>query len=152
MILVFLFVIVVCLFLFCFVLFFSRQDFSVQSWLSWNSLCRPGWPPTQKYAYLCLPSAGIKGMCHHCLTFLSFFKRINCHQAFNSSTQEQRSRQIFVSSARALYRIPAPSPFQRQVSLCSAGWPKTERPVSFCLEGHPSLLSLFGMVSRSSLC
>jgi hypothetical protein len=32
---------------------------------SWNSFCRPGWPRTQKSACLCLPSAGIKGMCHH---------------------------------------------------------------------------------------
>jgi hypothetical protein len=31
-------------------LFFSRQVFSVQSWLSWNSFCRPGWPRTQKSA------------------------------------------------------------------------------------------------------
>ena len=29
-------------FLFCFV--FLRQGFSVQPWLSWNSLCRLGWP------------------------------------------------------------------------------------------------------------
>ena len=28
-------------------------------------LCRPGWPHTQKSACLCLPRAGIKGMCHH---------------------------------------------------------------------------------------
>jgi hypothetical protein len=28
---------------------------------------RPGWPRTQKSACLCLPSAGIKGMRHHCL-------------------------------------------------------------------------------------
>ena len=34
-------------------------------WLSWNSLCRLGWPRTQKSACLCLPSAEIKGMCHH---------------------------------------------------------------------------------------
>jgi hypothetical protein len=27
--------------------------------VSWNSLCRPGWPRTQKFACLCLPSAGI---------------------------------------------------------------------------------------------
>jgi hypothetical protein len=33
-------------------------------WLSWNSLCRPDWPRTQKSACFCLPSAGIKGMCH----------------------------------------------------------------------------------------
>jgi hypothetical protein len=34
--------------------------------------CRPGWPQTQKSADLCLPSAGIKGMCHHHLAhFLS---------------------------------------------------------------------------------
>jgi hypothetical protein len=30
-----------------------------------NSLWRPGWPQTQKSACLCLPSAGIKGVCHH---------------------------------------------------------------------------------------
>jgi hypothetical protein len=30
-------------------------------------LCRPGWPRTQKSSCLCLPSAGIKGMHHHCL-------------------------------------------------------------------------------------
>jgi hypothetical protein len=30
-----------------------------------NSLCRPGWPQTQKSTCLCLPSAGIKGMRHH---------------------------------------------------------------------------------------
>jgi hypothetical protein len=40
---------------------FSRQGFSVWPWLSWNSLCRPGWPQTQKSTCLCLPSAGIKG-------------------------------------------------------------------------------------------
>jgi hypothetical protein len=37
----------------------------VYPWLSWNSLCRPGWPPTQKSACLCLPNAGIKGVRHH---------------------------------------------------------------------------------------
>ena len=36
-------------------LFFSRRVFSVQLWLSWNSLCRPGWPQTQKSTCLCLP-------------------------------------------------------------------------------------------------
>jgi hypothetical protein len=34
--------------------------------LSWNSLCRPGWPRTQKSACLHLPSAEIKGVCHQC--------------------------------------------------------------------------------------
>jgi hypothetical protein len=37
----------------------------VYLWLSWNSLCRPGWPRTQRSACLCLPSAGIKGVRHH---------------------------------------------------------------------------------------
>jgi len=27
---------------------FSRQGFCVQPWLSWNSLCRPGWSQTQR--------------------------------------------------------------------------------------------------------
>jgi hypothetical protein len=44
---------------------FFKQGFSVQPWLSWDTLCRPGWPQTQKSACLCLPSAGIKGVCHH---------------------------------------------------------------------------------------
>jgi hypothetical protein len=48
---------------------FSRQGFSVKPWLSWNSLCRPGWPPTQKSACLCLPSAGVKHVHHHCLAY-----------------------------------------------------------------------------------
>jgi hypothetical protein len=54
------------LLLFC----FSRQGSSVWPWLSWNSLCRPGWPRTQKSACLCLPSAGIKGVRHHHLACL----------------------------------------------------------------------------------
>ena len=44
---------------------FSRQGFSVQPWLSWNSLCRPAWPQSQKSTCLCLLSSWIKGMCHH---------------------------------------------------------------------------------------
>ena len=32
--------------------FFLRKGFSVYPWLSWNSLCRPGWPRTQKSACL----------------------------------------------------------------------------------------------------
>jgi hypothetical protein len=26
--------------------------------MSWNSICRPGWPQTQRYTCLCLPRAG----------------------------------------------------------------------------------------------
>jgi hypothetical protein len=53
--------------LFFFVVFvFSRQGFSVYLWLSWNSLCRPDWPQTQKSTCLCLPSAGTKGVRHRC--------------------------------------------------------------------------------------
>jgi hypothetical protein len=50
---------------FCFCFCFLRQGFSVYPWLPLNSLCRPGWPRTQKSACLCLPSAGIKGVHHH---------------------------------------------------------------------------------------
>jgi hypothetical protein len=55
-----------------FFFFFLRQGFSVLPWLSWNSLCRPGWPRTQKSACLCLPSAGIQGVGHHTRPFLFF--------------------------------------------------------------------------------
>lgn len=34
-------------------------------WLAWDSLCRPGWPWTQKSAYLCPLSAGIESVYHH---------------------------------------------------------------------------------------
>jgi hypothetical protein len=57
---------------FFFVFCFQRQGFSVYPWLSWNSLCRSGCPQTQKSACLCLLSAGIKGVHHHALLFLSF--------------------------------------------------------------------------------
>jgi hypothetical protein len=55
---------------------FLRQGFSVYLWLSWNSLCRPGWPRTQKSSCLCLPSAGIKGVHHH---HPAMDLCINCH-------------------------------------------------------------------------
>jgi hypothetical protein len=42
------------LFFFCCLFGFLRQGFSVYPWLSWNSLCGPGWPQTQKSACLCL--------------------------------------------------------------------------------------------------
>jgi hypothetical protein len=61
----------------CCCCFFSRQGFSVYPWLSWNSLCRPGWPQTQKSACLCLPSTGIKGMCHHARLHSNLKKNIN---------------------------------------------------------------------------
>lgn len=32
------------------------------SWLSWDTLCRLGWPQTQKPIRLCLPSGDIKGV------------------------------------------------------------------------------------------
>jgi hypothetical protein len=42
-----------------------------------TSLCRPGWPRTQKSACLCLPSAGIKSVHHHArllvLLFINWF-------------------------------------------------------------------------------
>ena len=63
----------ISLLLFFFFFFFLRQGFSVWLWLSWNSICRPGWPWSQKSACLCLPSTGIKGMDHHCLFFVVVF-------------------------------------------------------------------------------
>jgi hypothetical protein len=52
---------------------FSRQGFSLWPWLSWNSLCRPGWPRNQKSACLCLPSAGSKGVRHYCPATYAFY-------------------------------------------------------------------------------
>lgn len=52
-------------FLSCLVLFFLRWGLSVKPWLSWNSVCRPGWPLSQRFSSLCLPSAGIKVVHYH---------------------------------------------------------------------------------------
>jgi hypothetical protein len=54
-----------------FLIFLSETGFP---WLSWNSLCRPGWPQTQKSACLCLSSAGIKGVRHHTWPLLLFLR------------------------------------------------------------------------------
>ena len=54
-----------------FFLFFSdRVPLYSPSCLGTHSVCRPGWPQTQKFSCICLPSAGITGMCHHCLAFI----------------------------------------------------------------------------------
>jgi hypothetical protein len=61
-----------CLFWFglvWFLVLFFETGFLCVAWLSWNSFCRSGWPQTQKSACLCLPSAGIKGVRHHCPAF-----------------------------------------------------------------------------------
>ena len=57
--------------------FFETGFLYVYTWLSWNSLCRPGWPRTQKISCLCLPSTGIKGMGHYCLTTLKLLNPKN---------------------------------------------------------------------------
>jgi hypothetical protein len=67
-------------FVFCFVLFsfwfwFFETGILCIAWLSWNSLCRPGWPQSQKSACVCLPSAGIKGVGHQCQAKFIVFKR-----------------------------------------------------------------------------
>lgn len=41
------------------------------------SLCRPGWPRTQTFACLCLPSASIKGMYHHVWLLIWFLKMLS---------------------------------------------------------------------------
>jgi hypothetical protein len=69
-----------------------RQGFFVYPWLSWNSLWRPGWPRTQKFACLCLPSAGIKGVHHHTWPVLSYLHenvcvlRKECADSFTESS------------------------------------------------------------------
>ena len=60
----FLFFLFACFWFFVFIFcFFEIGFFHVA--LAVLKLCRPGWPQTQKSACLCLPSAGIKGVCHH---------------------------------------------------------------------------------------
>jgi hypothetical protein len=58
---------------FSFFFFFPDRVSLCSPWLSWNSLCRPGWPWTQKSACLCLLSAGIEGVRHHARLVLVFY-------------------------------------------------------------------------------
>jgi hypothetical protein len=87
------------IFLFVVCLFFKTEF----PWMSWNSLCRPGWPQTQKSACLCLPSAGIKGVRHHCPAGLEIFLPLfleccvtgMCHQSqlrFYTNNQDLRTK------------------------------------------------------------
>ena len=46
---------------------------------------RPGWPSTQRSACLCLPSDGIKDMCHYDLS-ISIFKKIKIIIYFSYSS------------------------------------------------------------------
>jgi hypothetical protein len=55
--------------------FFSETGFLCVALAVLDSLCGPGWPQTQRSACLCLPSAGIKGRCHHCLATLFFLRK-----------------------------------------------------------------------------
>jgi hypothetical protein len=57
------------------------------------SLCRPGWPRTQKSTCLCLPSAGIKGMRHHCLALCTTVLILSLINAIIFSYQD-RERSI----------------------------------------------------------
>jgi len=62
-------------FCFCFSVFVFVFSFGYfQRWgFLWNSLCRPGWPWTQRPACLCFLSAAIKGLAHHfCLLFIFY--------------------------------------------------------------------------------
>jgi hypothetical protein len=90
----------VCLFVFVFV-FFSKQGFSVYPWLSWNSLCRPHWPRTQKSTSSASQVLGLKACAITAWLFFVFvfvfFKNIQvlsarltqnsvCRGALESST------------------------------------------------------------------
>jgi hypothetical protein len=43
-----------------FLFLFLKQGFSVYPWLSWNLLCRSGWPKIKRSTCLCFERAGIK--------------------------------------------------------------------------------------------
>jgi hypothetical protein len=68
-------------------------------WLSWNSLCRPGWPRTQKFACLCLSSAGIKGVRHHARPIGTIFQ-----------SQELASRLGCLADGPQIYLSTSPEP------------------------------------------
>lgn len=62
---------------FCFVFCFFETGFLCSHGCPGTRSVRPGWPPIQRSAYLCLPSASTKGtcMCHHHLTVIASLAR-----------------------------------------------------------------------------
>jgi hypothetical protein len=98
---------------FFFFFVFSRQGFSVQSWSSWNSLCRPGWPRTQKSACLYFLNPGIKGVRHHhparCVFLFAILEQKPRHDFYkvSNSTRNPQSRLLFyVSVLLSISHIP----------------------------------------------
>jgi hypothetical protein len=88
-----------------FVLFcFSRQGFSVWHWLSWNSLCRPGWPRTQKSACL-----GLKACTTTTWQVISFMFCIIVSVEFSSSRKFIRQHvvryYIYFSKCEVVVRL-----------------------------------------------
>jgi hypothetical protein len=61
---------------FHFILVFRDRISLCSSGCPGNSLCRPDWPRTQKSTCLCLPSAGIKGVHHHCPAIWKSYERV----------------------------------------------------------------------------
>lgn len=56
---------VVFVFLLLLLLVFVLPFFLRQPHVTWNLLCRPGWPRTQRSTCLCLWNAEIKDVCYH---------------------------------------------------------------------------------------
>ena len=55
-------------------------------------LYRPSWPQTQKQNFFCLPSAGNKGLCHHCPGFNQLLWPLQRHWSCNCSWFKPKTR------------------------------------------------------------
>jgi hypothetical protein len=62
--------------------------------------CRPGWPQTQKSACLCLPSAGIKGVCYHAQR--EVFLYVSLYRVMTNDDQQRVARQNNTIQCRPL--------------------------------------------------
>ena len=86
----------------------SRQGFSVQLWsLSWNLLCRPGWPRIQRSTCLCLPSAGIKGMHHHCQARTFLYANHQTRVLHMLANHFFSGDPVFVGNCQLFSKVPA---------------------------------------------
>ena len=81
----------------CLYFCFFKTGFSVYPWLSWNSLCRSGWPQTHKSTCLCLTSAGSKSV-HHLTVIIKakWYKHSQSH-LFGS-----KSGWVYIGSTKTL--------------------------------------------------
>ena len=129
---------------------FSRQGFSVQPWLSWNSICRQGWPWTQRSTCLCVRVLGLKT----CTTTARLDCWLNLPKTINRQTNHETLLSAFSFRGVQLKQLPCSGerleqcPPARQ-ALCSWVKPTASNPRGLHLivcPGHQEITTKLNLI------